>query len=71
MMGLAMQRYVHSEKYRSNIKKMYQNSYSLHVAIKTGALWRPACSVCLTILPNISLFLQKSHTVLYTERFTY
>lgn len=26
-----------TEKYRSNIKKMYQNSYSLRVTIKTGA----------------------------------
>ena len=35
MTGVAMERYVHGEKYWSNIKKMYQNSYFLHVAIKT------------------------------------
>lgn len=37
MMDVTMGHYVHSEKYGSNIKMMYQNSYSLNVAIKTAA----------------------------------
>lgn len=56
MMGVAMECYFHSEKYRSNIKKMYQNFYSLRVAIKTGAMWRSARSACLTTLSDNDLF---------------
>lgn len=55
-MSLAVEWHFHSEKYRSIIKKMYQNSYSLRVAIKTE---RPACSACLTLLSN------NSHSVIY------
>lgn len=33
-MALVMHHDFHSEKYQSNIKKMYQNPYVLHIAIK-------------------------------------
>lgn len=63
-MSVAMERYFHGEKYWSNIKKMYQNSYSLHVAIKTGALRRSACSARLTDLSNNHLTVV-THSVIY------
>lgn len=52
MMGSAMCCYFCSEKYTSTIKKMYQNSYFLRVAIKSGALPRPCCSLlaCFTVV---------------------
>lgn len=64
-MGVAMERYFHSEKYQSNIKKMYQNSYCLHIAIKTGVLWRSVCSARLPTPSNNELFTVVTHTVIY------
>lgn len=66
MTGVAMERYFHSEKYWSIIKKMYQNSYSLHVAIKTGAMWRSVCSArSATSLSDNDLFTVVTHSVIY------